>query len=331
MAWTSNYRLAYERRSSRYTSDLTEAEWHEWKPAIEKLFATESKAGRPRKVDLREVLNALLYMICNGCQWRDLPKDFPKWQTVRYYFDILRKPERLPQMLILLAAVARCAFGREAMPTCAIIDTQSCKTYIGGGPKGYDAGKRVKGRKRIFVVDTACGIPLYVEIVPADIQDRDLAELAMDGLCQSLLYLAEELGLPIEGKASDVFGQKPEDITSVETEGSELSSMLRKIIKVLADNGFKGRDQEEARRKKDHPPFEYVARDPNVKGFVVQPKRYRVEAAISWITNARIFSKEYASTLDCSRTWLMLSSMVVIIRKIVRAKEQSEFEPAVQI
>ena len=168
MPWTETTRGDYDRRSLRYASDTTDDEW----AVIEPFMPGRSRVGRPRKVHLREVWNAIQYIAATGCQWAHLPKDFPPFTTVLYWFRRLRDEGILDLANEMLVAAARLASGRNAEPTAGVIDSQSVKTTESGGPCGYDAGKKIKGRKRHIVTDTQ-GNLLTGVVHKADIQDRD--------------------------------------------------------------------------------------------------------------------------------------------------------------
>ena len=167
MSWTKTTRKQYRRDGLRYASDVTDAEWK----LIARLLPEPRRVGRPREVDLRVVLNAMLYILTTGCQWRALPKDFPPFTTVQYYFYNWRDTQVWRRINRALVERARRAVERKPTPSADVIDSQTVKTTESGGPRGFDPAKRMKGRKRHLVTDTE-GSLLVVQVHPADIQDN---------------------------------------------------------------------------------------------------------------------------------------------------------------
>jgi transposase len=166
MAWTEITRPQYQRCGLRYASDMTDAEWR----LIARRLPPRRRLGRPRKVDLRKVVEAILYILSTGCQWRALPREFPPYSTVQGYFYAWRDDGLWQRIVSVLVRYARRKLGRKPSPTAAIIDSQSAATTQAGGPRGFDPGKRVHGRKRHIVTDTN-GLLLAVNVHPANVQD----------------------------------------------------------------------------------------------------------------------------------------------------------------
>jgi len=279
--WTEDNRKYYDRKGLRYPSDMTDAEW----ALIAPLIPPEKRHGRHREVDIREVVNAIFYVLSTGCQWRALPKDLPPRSTVHEYFKLWEWDGTLERIHFALFVRVRELAGKEASPTAAIIDSQSVKSAERGGaeldPIGYDAGKKVKGIKRHVVVDTL-GMLLIGQVQPASVQDRDGA-------------------LPVLTEARRLFPF---------------------IEKIFADGGYQGAATAAAVAQMGAWDLEIVKRSDTAKGFVVLPKRWIVERTLAWIGRCRRLSKHIENLARSALAFLRLAMIRLMMRRIARLQLQ---------
>jgi putative transposase len=178
--WTASHRqrlAIIEKSSKRYPTDLTDMEWQ----TVEPLLPKPGKTGRRRRVDLREVLNAIRYLARTGCGWRMLPHDFPPWQTVYWWFRRFVRRLLFQTIHDIALMIDRERSGREASPTGGVLDSQSVKAPGAHKQRGFDAAKKITGRKRHVAVDTD-GRLLMVNLTTADISDSAGAQTILDAI-----------------------------------------------------------------------------------------------------------------------------------------------------
>jgi transposase len=273
MAWNEADREKYKVIRDRYASDLSDEEF----ALIEPVLPAPKPRGR-KPTDARTILNALFYMIRCGHPWRYLPKDFPPFTTVQNRFYAWRDSGLWDQIVAVLVMAVREAEGREAAPSVVIADSQSVKTTEAGGPSGYDAGKKVKGRKRHLAVDTL-GLPIACHVTPADVQDRDALPPLLEAVHQKSPWV--EVAFVDGGYSGD------------ETQRAAFEASRIRVTVVKRS-------------------------DRSVKGFVVLPKRWIVERTLGWLNRSRRLAKDFEATLESSRAWVMLAIGFLLLRRAAR-------------
>jgi transposase len=257
-----------------YSTDLSDAQW----TRLRSYLPAPKAQGRPRTHSLRDVFDAIFYVLKSGCHWRLLPHDFPPWSTVYYHFRRFRVSGLWFLILKALRVAERERVGKNCQPTAAIMDSQSVKSVEESAhPSGYDAHKNVKGRKRHLLVDTL-GLPLSVYVSPADIQDRAGARLLLAGL-------------------------KP---------------FVPRLKKIWADGAYSGERLAGRLEQRDGWELEIVERDPQAKGFEVLPKRWIVERTFSWLIRNRRLSKDYERLVQTSETFIEIAMIRLILRRLTR-------------
>jgi putative transposase len=276
-------------RRKTYTSDLTADEW----TLIAPLLPAAKSGGRPRTTDLREVVNAIFYLLRGGCTWRLLPHDVPVWQTVYDYFRSWRKAGVWERIHTGLRREVRRQAGRAAEPAAAIIDTQSIKTTERGGEHGYDGGKKVNGRKRHVLVDTL-GLVLKVKVHAADISDGAGAKLLLEpGTlgCPRLQHLWADMGYRGE--------------------------LLPWITEHL------GWSVEIVQRPRKWGRYPVGVEPPPLPAFTVLPRRWVVERTLAWIGRYRRMSKEYDYLPESSEAWIYAAMSRLMLKRLIQQPVRS--------
>lgn len=255
----------------RYPSDLSDAEWVLIEPLIPPSKSGGYNGGRP-PVPRRAIVDAIAYVVRTGCAWRQLPRDFPAWQTVYGCFSAWSKDGTLARVHDALRAQVRAVEGRAEEPTAGIVDAQTIRgaDTVGASGRGYDAGKKTNGRKRHVIVDTV-GLLLVVMVTAASVQDRDGGRLVSEKVAKS------HPGLRL----------------------------------IWADGGYAGRFVAWAREKLSII-VDIVRKRDGQRGFEVLPRRWVVERTFAWIMKCRRLAADYERRTDHAEamvTWAMIGLM----------------------
>lgn len=263
-----------------YPTDLTDEEWNQIQSLVPKPKSGKGKRGRPLQLERRTLLNAIFYVVRSGCAWRLLPQDFGPWPTVYGYFRRWSQDWTWTFIHDTLRDWSRKSAGKNVAPTAAIIDSQSVKTADQAGESGYDAGKKIKGRKRHLAVDTL-GLVLGLMITSAAIQDRVAAKALLGGLVK-------------------LFGR----LQIIWADGGYLGALVH-WVKQLRPLG------------KLH--LEIVRRCDHAKGFNVLPKRWIVERTFGWISKSRRLRTDYEVRLDHSEAMVRICMIRLMVRRLANA------------
>lgn len=273
----------------RYPHGLTDPEWE----LVRDLFEHRGP-GRPPLHERRAVLDACIYVMRSGCPWRMLPRDLPPWQVVYGQFRRWADLDLFEQMHDRLRAMWREREHRAVEPTAAIIDAQSVRTSAQGGPKGFDAGKKIKGRKRHLVTDTL-GLLLAVLLTAAGVQDRDAAEPVV-------AIAKSKYPTLVKGWADGGYGGKTLDAIRV---NHDLD------IEVVRHPGNRNVGRWYDPAQQELPTLEVT------RGFVVLPRRWVVERTNAWTDRCRRLQKDHDRRLDVSTAWVWFAHGRLLLRRLV--------------
>ena len=254
-----------------YDSSLTDEQWQLLEPMLPK----PCKTGRP-PIDRRKIIDAILYMVKGGVPWRLLPSDFPCWKTVYHVFRQWKLDHTWEALNGRLRAQVRVQEGKRCRPTAAILDSQSVKSDCHGGKVGYDAGKKIKGRKRHILVDTL-GLLLGIVVTPADTTEREGAQALLKRTL--ILFTWLRLLWVDGGYAGSVF--------------AEWVRGLRSKLKV-----------------------EVVKRSDDVTGFKVLPRRWVVERTFAWLMRHRRLVRDYEKTESSAEAWAYIAMIRIQLRRL---------------
>lgn len=273
-----------------YPSCLTNAEW----VMIEDLFDNAGKRGTPPEYARRALVDACCYVVRTGCAWRMLPKEFPPWQNVYRTFRRWSEQGKFEQMHDRLRAGWREREGRQAEPTAAVLDAQSTRGSPQGGENGYDAGKKVKGRKRHLVVDTL-GLLLAVSVTAASVQDRDGAHPVV---ASALSKYPSVQTLFVDGGYAGQCAQTVSQCHGIQVD----------VVRHPANRNVG--------RWTDARQADLFTVQADANGFVVLAKRWVVERTHAWNERARRLVMHHDRLADVAETWVWLTEARMLLRRL---------------
>ena len=257
----------------RHPSDLTDDQCG----LVARIIPRAKKGGRPRSANEREVINGILYLVRTGCQWRQLPHCYPPWQTVYRYFARLQKSGAVRKLHRTLYEAARKVERRKPYPTAVVIDSRSVKTSKAGGVRGFDGGKRVKGRKRHIMTDTL-GLCVDVVVTAANVHDTVGGRKVLD-------------------KATDWLKDHPKAVYADKGyQGPKFANWCRIVLGVKVNIG-------------NNPAMA-------AKRFIPVKKRWVVERTFAWFSNYRRLDKDHERLIPHSTAMIRWSMIALMLCRV---------------